>query len=102
VTEFPRPVKEVQLGEHRRGPPGRAVVGREQCDTDGGTPGPGRREDSRWLFDFGSAGAANFLAVTGSLLVLGVRAGVLHRCPSLGSCAALLHDINDEIRSMLI
>ena len=61
------------------------------------TPGPGRREDSRWFFDLGWAGVATFRAITGSLLVLGVRARTLSRCPSHGSCAALLHYINADI-----
>ncbi len=55
-------------------------------------PGDGRTPagSSTWL----GPAVATFLAVTGSLLVLGVRARALNRRPSHGSCAALLHDIN--------
>src|ERR1019366_3025377 len=65
------------------------------------TPGPGRREDSRWLFDLGWAAVATFLAVTDLLLVLGVRTRALNRCPSHGSCAALLHYIKTHLTCYL-
>ena len=57
------------------------------------TPGPGRREDSRGLFDLGWAVAATFLAVTGSLLVLGVRTRCAKPVPVTRElrCAPSLH-----------
>jgi hypothetical protein len=40
------------------------------------TPGTGRREGSRGLFNFKPVGLATLDEVTGSLLVFGVRVGV--------------------------
>ena len=41
------------------------------------TPGPGRREDSRWIFALVWSVLATLLVATRSLLVLGARAGAL-------------------------
>src|SRR5664279_1209622 len=61
------------------------------------TPGSGRREDSRWVFDLDRLDAATLFVGTGSLLMLGARAGCTHRSSSRRNGAALLHHIRDSI-----
>src|SRR5664280_2101440 len=62
------------------------------------TPGSGRREDSSWVFDFDRLDLVATLFVgTGSLLMLGARAGCTHRSSSRRNGAALLHHIRSAI-----
>src|SRR5271163_3735087 len=58
------------------------------------TPGPGRREDSRWAFGFDRLELATLIVGTGLLLMLGARARCDGPVPSRRSDAALLHHIS--------
>jgi hypothetical protein len=63
------------------------------------TPGPGRREDSRWIFTLDWSVLATLFDATRSLLVLGVRAGALTGSRHAGAALRSFMTSNDTLCS---